>query len=317
MNSFDSIALIVLLLSALIGYKLGFIRMLLSLIVLASAVFMALYYYSFLSNWLSKLFTVTIDVRNIISCFLLAVSTLLFFIIFSIPIKKWMAPFHKKAFNKIAGIIPGIGMALIMLLMAGRLITNFYPTSITSNNFINSEFNNRLSLIDDWTIQSLLHLQRTQAEEVMTAASTSPSMEKPANLSFVTSFYIIRKDLEKQMLEWVNKERTIRGIQPLQPDAALTIVARKHAEDMFKRGYFSHNTPEGIDPFTRLRRSNIIYLYAGENLALAPTLTMAHRGLMNSVGHKANILNKKFNKIGIGILDAGSHGLMITQEFKD
>ena len=59
------------------------------------------------------------------------------------------------------------------------------------------------------------------------------------------------------------------------------------------------------------------YLSAGENLALAPTLHSAHTGLMHSPGHRANILRPQFGRLGIGILDAGRHGLMVTQEFRN
>ena len=93
------------------------------------------------------------------------------------------------------------------------------------------------------------------------------------------------------MLALVNEERTSRGLNALEMDDALREVARKHADDMFKRGYFSHDTPEGVDPFERMRRDGIRFGLAGENLALAPTLDTAHEGLMNSPGHLANIMN--------------------------
>ncbi len=56
---------------------------------------------------------------------------------------------------------------------------------------------------------------------------------------------------------------------------------------------------------------------AGENLAYASTLAEAHRGLMNSPSHRDAILNKSFGRIGIGVIDGGKSGLMISQEFKD
>ncbi|MFL5735378.1 MAG: CvpA family protein [Chloroflexia bacterium] len=122
---------------------------------------------------------------------------------------------------------------------------------------------------------------------------------------------------EEGMLALVNRERTSRGLQPLVMDGELRVVARAHAADMFKRGYFSHVTPEGKDPFDRMRDANILFGHAGENLALAPTLEMAHDGLMNSPGHRANILNAGFRKVGIGVLDGGIYGKMFVQEFMD
>jgi uncharacterized protein YkwD len=52
-------------------------------------------------------------------------------------------------------------------------------------------------------------------------------------------------------------------------------------------------------------------------LALAPTLATAHTGLMNSEGHRANILEPKFKRVGIGVIDNGVYGKMFVQVFTD
>lgn len=122
---------------------------------------------------------------------------------------------------------------------------------------------------------------------------------------------------EEGMLALVNGERTSRGLGALAMDPELRLVARAHAEDMFKRGYFAHDTPNGVDPFERMGAANILFALAGENLALAPTLEIAHNGLMNSPGHRANILKPEFGRVGIGVLDGGIYGKMFVQEFTD
>jgi uncharacterized protein YkwD len=66
-----------------------------------------------------------------------------------------------------------------------------------------------------------------------------------------------------------------------------------------------------------MRAANVEFLTAGENLALAHSLSIAHNGLMNSPGHRANILNPSFGRLGIGILDGGFHGLIVSQEFRN
>ncbi len=86
---------------------------------------------------------------------------------------------------------------------------------------------------------------------------------------------------------------------------------------MLARGYFSHYTPEGLSPFDRMAKANIAFIAAGENLAFAPNVTLAMQGLMQSPGHRANILSKDFGRVGIGVLDAGIYGEMFVQEFKD
>ena len=70
----------------------------------------------------------------------------------------------------------------------------------------------------------------------------------------------------------------------------------------------------------RTRRTEIggvTYDTAGENLALAPSLNQAHTGLMNSPGHKAIILSLNYHTVGIGIVDGGPYGIMVTQDFTD
>jgi uncharacterized protein YkwD len=86
---------------------------------------------------------------------------------------------------------------------------------------------------------------------------------------------------------------------------------------MFENGYFSHISLQGEDVGDRLGKAGVLYLVAGENLAFAPSLEIAHDGLMQSPGHRENILDEEFNRVGIGVIDAGSQGKMFVQVFTD
>ena len=103
----------------------------------------------------------------------------------------------------------------------------------------------------------------------------------------------------------------------LRFDASLQKIARLHSEDMFIRGYFSHYSPENETVAERAMKNDVNYMVIGENLAYAPDLELAHEGLMNSPGHRANILSPEFEKVGIGIMDGGVYGLMVTQVFSN
>jgi uncharacterized protein YkwD/uncharacterized membrane protein required for colicin V production len=120
---------------------------------------------------------------------------------------------------------------------------------------------------------------------------------------------------ERQMFDLVNEERTSAGLQPLAWDDKLVPVARAHSEEMFKLKYFSHTSPVAGSPFDRLKAAGIAYARAGENLAYAQSVTIAHRGLMESQGHRENILRPEFTKMGIGVISAGPYGRMFTQLF--
>jgi uncharacterized protein YkwD len=148
--------------------------------------------------------------------------------------------------------------------------------------------------------------------------SVTPTYEndKVIKLGFKTTGTLDDTD-ETAMLALVNQERTSRGLSALTLNPLARIAARSYSTRMFAEGYFSHLDPNGKNPFDRLHALGMTFGSAGENLALAPNLQLAHQGLMNSPGHRANILSPSFHTLGIGIIDGGSYGLMVTQEFTD
>jgi len=120
---------------------------------------------------------------------------------------------------------------------------------------------------------------------------------------------------EEEMLRLVNAEREKNNLAPLRMNEALRRAAREHSAEMVKLKYFSHDSPKGSTPFDRIKATGLTYVTAGENIAYAPTVAQAHHGLMKSKGHRENILRSSFTEIGIGILDAGKMGKMVTQNF--
>lgn len=120
---------------------------------------------------------------------------------------------------------------------------------------------------------------------------------------------------EQQMLNLVNQERTSRGLAALKVDLELTRLARLKSRDMIDLNYFAHQSPTYGSPFDMMRNAGISYRTAGENLAGASTVERAHNALMNSPGHRANILNSSFTHVGIGIVSGGPYGMMFTQMF--
>ncbi|MDT8862183.1 CAP domain-containing protein [Alkalihalobacillus sp. MEB130] len=122
---------------------------------------------------------------------------------------------------------------------------------------------------------------------------------------------------EQQMVDLVNQERAQRGLAPLQINEQLTEVARVKAQDMIDHQYFSHQSPTYGSPFDMLTQFDVSYRTAGENLAGNQTVEAAHQALMNSDGHRANILNADYGEVGIGIIEGGPYGKMFVQLFKD
>lgn len=144
-----------------------------------------------------------------------------------------------------------------------------------------------------------------------------PQADERVALKFTVPDAPIDPEAETRLLQLVNAERERVGLAPLAPDPALTTAARAHARDMLAQGYFAHLSPDGKTPADRARAAGARLQLAGENLALAPTVDLAHRGLMDSPGHRANILSPQFSRVGIGVADGGLHGKLFTQEFAD
>jgi uncharacterized protein YkwD len=176
---------------------------------------------------------------------------------------------------------------------------------------------NRLAPPAEWLEASLAPIFEPAIRRTLHAVTVPPESRVSIDLRFTIADPSVRPDLEALMLEMVNAERATHGLKPLKPDPELVQVARAHSRDMFARGYFSHVTPEGKELSHRIRQARLGYLVAGENLALAQTLPLAHQGLMNSPGHRANILRPQFGRLGVGVMDGGKRGLIVTQNFRN
>ena len=109
-------------------------------------------------------------------------------------------------------------------------------------------------------------------------------------------------NLARLMVEVTNVSRAKAGVTTLEYDTKLAAVAKAHSVDMVNKNYFSHNSPNGSTPFERMNAAGLNYMAAGENLASGYTTVFhAHNGLLNSAGHRKNILNAKFEYAGVGI----------------
>lgn len=120
---------------------------------------------------------------------------------------------------------------------------------------------------------------------------------------------------EATMISLVNSARTSNGLKSLTSDDQLTKIARLKAQDLANNNYFSHTSPTYGSPFDMLKTYGVSYLYAGENLAKNSNVGAAETALMNSPGHRANILNGNYTNIGIGIATAKDGTKIYTQMF--
>lgn len=227
------------------------------------------------------------------------------------------APKLKIKVGKIFSIVPAFFRGLIFVSLFLVLLGTFPIQPTVKKAVLDSKIGNFI-LRNSYSLeQPLKQVFGGVTKDTLTFLTVEPKANEQVNLGFQTTQFKIDFESEEAMMVLVNHERTSRGLKALISDAKLQEVARFHSTDMFKRGYFSHYSPEGETVVDRADKFEVSYSVIGENLAYAPSLDLAHQGLMNSSGHKANILSPDFGKIGIGILDGGIYGKMFTQVFTD
>ncbi len=137
-------------------------------------------------------------------------------------------------------------------------------------------------------------------------------------------------NLERQMLALINDERTSRGLKPLKLEKQLNDSAEDHSDWMLKQDVFSHTGQGGSSAHDRMQAAGFDFSgnwQSGENIAwqsergstgASDDVVQLHQNLMNSPGHRANILNPNFEYIGIGIEIGNFNGwnaVMVTQNF--
>ena len=179
----------------------------------------------------------------------------------------------------------------------------------------------------------------TGAVVVDTAASTYNAVSEKVS-EVVLSKPISISDVENAILKYTNEVRKNNGLSELKQDDNLGRIAREHSDDMVKNDYFDHVNLNGEDPsdrakrtgFTKRKQSGGGWYSEGiaENIGKMPTgnvvgvgyvlnnadsIAKAHvNSWMESPGHRANILNKQYTNLGVGVSYDGLY-YVATQNF--
>lgn len=135
----------------------------------------------------------------------------------------------------------------------------------------------------------------------------NPSYQKPTADS---------STMQQEMLGYINTERAKANAPALVLDQKLSDGAAIKSKDMAQNNYFSHTSPTYGSPFDMMKSLGITYRTAGENIAKHTSVKGAHDAFMNSPGHKANILNTGFKKLGLGFYVSGDY-IYVTQWFNN
>jgi uncharacterized protein YkwD len=130
---------------------------------------------------------------------------------------------------------------------------------------------------------------------------------------------VVPAEAEKRLLALMNRDRQAAGLAPLLWDDRVTAVSRAHSEDMRKTKIVAHISPTTGSAADRVRAAGIKTAVVLENVARAYGVGEAHAGLMNSPGHRANVLASAATHVGIGVIFgeevSGRREMFVTQVF--
>lgn len=324
-NWIDIIITIIVVFYSIEGYSLGFLVSIIDFLSFILSFILGITFYGKVAFLLVTYLSISRGFANAIGFF---VAASIFEIIFSVLLKALISNIpllenktYKneifKRVNKIIGIIPGFLSGLliasfILSLIIALPFSVFLKKSVTNAKIGSVLVENTQGFAKSWG-----DIFGGAVNDTLSFLTIEPKSNESLKLNFKTSNVSVDLASEVAMFNLVNAERAKANLKKLTFSENLAVVGRGHCEDMFERGYFSHYTPEGLSPFDRMTQANISFNYAGENLALAPNTDLAMKGLMQSPGHRANILSSNFGKVGIGVIDGGIYGEMFCQEFTD
>lgn len=170
-------------------------------------------------------------------------------------------------------------------------------------------------------VLSYLNKQQASKSNTTTTKNTGTTTKAPTTTKTTTSGNTTTttnttgiSGYANQVLQLVNQERAKEGLKALSMTTPLNNAANKRAQETVQS--FSHTRPNGTSFSTVLKEFNITYRTAGENLAYGQkTPQEVVTGWMNSPGHRANIMNGNYGKIGIGVVKSSNGVIYWSQLF--
>ncbi|MFZ0797751.1 MAG: CAP domain-containing protein [Terriglobales bacterium] len=119
---------------------------------------------------------------------------------------------------------------------------------------------------------------------------------------------------ERELFASVNQSRRAQGLQPLRWNKALAAAARRHAEVMAERGSAQHGFEGEPSLSARVKQAGAHFNWLSENVIQGPSPEFIHAQFMKSPAHRANILDKDMDSIGVGVVERGGQ-LFAVEDF--
>jgi uncharacterized protein YkwD len=277
--------------------------------------------YSLLGGFLQNNFSLSRGVAMAAGYIILwLVSEGIFFLLIQILIRHIPKKIFASRINYFLGVIPALFQGGLFFMFIVTALIALPVRGDLKKEVLSSQSGPYFITLSRQFESSIRFVFNDAISESLNFITIKPKSDERIDLGFTVpqKNLTVDKTSEDQMFELVNQERAKLHIPVLEKDTQLTLAAREYAKTMFINGFFSHESlVDHTTPAQRLDNKSIPYGVMGENLAFAPDVLIAHTGLMNSEGHRKNILSPDFKKVGIGVIDGGIYGRMFVQEFTD
>lgn len=319
-NWIDWIILLVILYQIYDGWERGFTTLLANLFSFLGSLWLAVRFHSIVGNFFVEKFGIPGTWTDVLGYITVAlVSQVVIDELLDVAVEKLPEKFHTSKINHWLGSMLSAVNASIFISFVLLLVLALPLRGTVKKDIRNSYIGSRLVRVSErygGQVKSSLEELAREAVKFMTVKPGS-SERIPLNIPKTNVRYSVDQASESEMVRLVNTARVNKGMSELRVDAQIVAVAREKSRDMFVRSYFSHYDPDGKNAADRMSAAGVGFTLVGENLAYAPDVETAHEGLMNSEGHRMNILEPRFHRIGIGVIDGGLYGKMFTQIFAD
>lgn len=298
--------------------RVGFWAMLADFVTFSISLVVGLSSYQFVSEQVRNYYPLPRSVTHAVSFLVIAILVeVILGLIFSRIIRRLPLSIKDKKILKYLSPLPALGETIVVASFILTLIMGFPITPKVKTMISQSRIGGFLIQRTQGLESALNGVFGGVVEDSLTYLTIKPGSRESVPLVLDELLLNVDEESERAMFDLVNEERKKQGISQLKWRDAILPVAREHAEDMWRRKYFGHISPEGEDVGDRMDKKGLTYLVVGENLALSPDVHIAMNGLMNSEGHRANILEEDFENVAIGVIDNGYYGKMFVQIFTD
>jgi len=214
---------------------------------------------------------------------------------------------------------------IVTTIIAATTIGSFSSLGVSAATFdsnINNYYNtiaNKVLNIDLTNTNNSTSANTIKSNAATSNASTSANSVDVQGLpNLPTKYPITSQDsAEQKILELMNAKRTEAGLQPLTTDNTLVQVARYKSNNMIQNNFFDHTNPDGTKWTNWLQTIGYKYTSTGENIAYNTSDPVElFNQWWNSPGHRANMMNASYNKVGMGVI-YGNNKYMGTQTFSN